>query len=46
VPDISKKVVGAGKGKKKVKKTRSYFDAKGYFVTEEYTSEEEVDLPQ
>lgn len=33
-----------GKGKKKVKKTRTYNDAKGYMVSEEYSSEEEVEL--
>jgi hypothetical protein len=30
------------KGRKKVKKTRTYEDAKGYLVVEEYSSTEEV----
>ena len=37
-------VVKSNKGKKKVKKTRTYIDAKGYLVNEEYSSEEEVEL--
>ena len=31
------------KGKKRVKKTRCYEDNKGYMVTEEYSSYEEID---
>ena len=42
VPETS---IKTNKGKKKVKKTRMYMDAKGYLVNEEYESEEEVDLP-
>jgi len=34
-----------GKGKKKVKKTRTYLDTDGYEVTEDYSSYEEYDLP-
>jgi hypothetical protein len=32
------------KGKKKVKKTKSFFDDKGYLVTEEYSSYEEYEV--
>jgi hypothetical protein len=42
-----KKLAAPGKRWQKVKKSRSYVDAKGYFVTEDYSSEEEVDdLPK
>lgn len=35
--------VKSAKGKKRVKKTRTYIDPKGYLVNEEYSSEEEVE---
>jgi hypothetical protein len=45
--DTVKKLAAPGKRWQKVKKSRSYVDAKGYFVTEDYSSEEEVDdLPK
>jgi len=34
------------KGKRKVKKTRTYFNEKGYLVNEDYSSYEECDAPQ
>lgn len=33
------------KGKRKVKKTKEYYDEKGYLVTEDYSSYEEYELP-
>ena len=36
----------APKGKKKVKKSREYFDEKGYLVHEDYSSYEEYDIPE
>jgi hypothetical protein len=33
------------KGKRKVKKSRTYFDEKGYMVNEDYSSYEEYDIP-
>jgi hypothetical protein len=38
--------VAPPKGKRKVKKTRTYFDEKGYLVNEDYSSYEEYDAPQ
>lgn len=33
----------SNKNKKRVKKTRTFMDEKGYFVTQEYSSDEEVE---
>lgn len=34
------------KGKRKVKKTRTYFNEKGYMVNEDYSSFEEGEAPE
>ncbi len=38
-------VLAPGKGMKKVKRTETYVDEKGYFVTREFSDYEEYDLP-
>lgn len=38
-------ILPPGKGRRKVKKSRCYFDDKGYMVNEDYSSYEEYDLP-
>jgi DNA polymerase subunit Cdc27 len=43
VPNVPISNKQVPKGKKKVKKTRTYFDEKGYMVNEDYSSYEECD---
>jgi len=43
--DFAETAKKGGKGKKKVKKTRMYFDEKGYMVNEDYSSYEECENP-
>jgi len=46
IPNASTSSTVVPKGKRKVKKTRTYFNEKGYMVNEDYSSFEEGEAPE